>query len=164
MFRKWIVTFGGLGLLPAVPGTYASLGAAVIYYGLWKWLDGWARLIALGLSVAVVAIGQIFYAWAQNHFNDQDPRQYVLDEAAGQWLTLMLAPVTAHMFATIIMGFFLFRAFDVAKPFPINRLERIPGAAGVLLDDLAAGIGAAVVLWILVLTLGPALEIGGVTF
>jgi len=157
MFRKWLATFGGTGLLPGMPGTYASLAAVIIYYGLLRWLGESARIAAAVLAILVSLLGHTLYAWTQQYFKKQDPRQFVLDEVAGQWLTLLVAPSSPHVLATLAMGFFLFRAFDVAKPFPINRIERIRGYAGVLLDDLAAGLCSAAILWVLIRLVGPIL-------
>jgi phosphatidylglycerophosphatase A len=164
MWRKWAATFGGTGLLPVMPGTFASLAAAVIFLGLWYVLGEWARLAALLLTLPVTAAAWLTYPWAAEYFHDSDPRQCVLDEAVGQWLTLIMAPLAAHPVSSIAMGFFLFRAFDVAKPFPIDRLDRLHGFVGFYLDDAAAGLFAGVVLWAFVLIsgwlFGPAAVLG----
>ena len=160
--KKWIATFGGIGLLPAMPGTYASFAAAVIYYLLWLGLHDWTRLVAAALIVLAGGVTVALWPWTREHFKGPDPRQYVLDEAAGQWITLLFVPLgshPAHPAALVAVGFFLFRGFDVTKPYPISAIERIHGGWGVLLDDVAAGVYAGIGFWVLQLLsqllLGP---------
>ena len=154
--KKLVATFGGVGLLPGMPGTYASLVAAVIYYLLWLGLGNWALLVIAPLMLLASLLSITLWPWSKQHFKHEDPRQFVLDEVAGQWITLLFVPLMAgaahpYPLALIGAGFFLFRGFDVAKPYPISVLERLPRGWGVLLDDIVAGIFAGVGLWILVL-------------
>ena len=158
MFKKLTVTFGGLGLIPALPGTYASFAATLIYYGVWR-LAGEHTLPIMAVATFLCAILTAkSYLWARRIFGSDDPRQFVLDEVVGQWLTLLFVPASAHPVAYMAVGFFLFRAFDVAKPFPIDRIERIRGWAGVLFDDVAAaifaGVGLRVLVWLTALVTG----------
>ena len=159
MYRKWIITFGGLGLLPGVPGTYASLAAAVVYYLLWLWLGNWTVAVVLALSVLLSAALIAICPWALKFFSAKDPRPVVLDEVVGQWLTLLLVPLAAGPVSRIAMGFFLFRAMDVAKPWPLRRIERLPQGWGVLFDDVAGAVYAAIAVRLLILVtralLGP---------
>ncbi len=150
MFKKLTVTFGGLGLIPALPGTYASLGAALIYYAVWCAAGEHTLPIMAAATFLCAVLVAKTYPWARQIFATDDPRQFVLDEVVGQWLTLLFIPASPHTVAYMAVGFFLFRAFDVAKPFPIDRIERIRGWAGVLFDDVAAAIFAGVGLRILV--------------
>jgi phosphatidylglycerophosphatase A len=76
----------------------------------------------------------------------KDPQFVVIDEVAGQWITLIAAPIT---WKCLLAGFILFRAFDIVKPPPIRALERLPEGIGVVVDDVGAGIYAWVVLRIL---------------
>ncbi len=136
-----LATWFGAGYLPRFPGTWGSLAAlpfawAISFYG------GWPALAAA--SVIVFAIG----LWSAGVYirggNDQDPAQVVIDEVAGQWLTLIPAPLDPMFY---LLGFLLFRLFDIFKPWPVSWAERsFPGAAGVMLDDVAAGIYAGVIL------------------
>jgi len=155
--KKLLATFGGVGLLPGMPGTYASLGAAVIYYLLLRRFEQWTPLVVAALTVLAGWLTVVLWPWASDHFKKNDPRQYVLDEVAGQWGALLLVSPflsAVHPLLVIVAGFFLFRGFDVAKPYPINRLERLPRGWGVLLDDLAAGVYAGIGFWLLVLISG----------
>jgi len=148
--KKLVVTFGGLGLIPALPGTYASFAAALIYYGVWRLAGEHTRPIMAVATFLCAILTAKSYPWARRIFGSDDPRQFVLDEVVGQWLTLLFVPASAHPVAYMAVGFFLFRAFDVAKPFPIDRIERIRGWAGVLFDDVAAAIFAGVGLRVLI--------------
>lgn len=150
MWRKWVATFGGTGLLPAMPGTFASLAAAGLFLLLWWGFKDHTRLVVLALAVLVSIMARVTYPWARDYFQDNDPRPCVLDEVVGQWLTLLLAPLASHPISSVAAGFFLFRAFDVAKPFPINRVDRIKGFSGYYLDDVVAGLFAGIVLWMLI--------------
>ena len=147
--KKLVGTFGGIGLLPGMPGTYASFVAAVIFYLLWRAVGDAVRPIIVVLMLLVGVISLISWPWARDLFRQNDPRPFVLDEVVGQWLTLLFIPLTGHVVSFIAAGFFLFRGFDVAKPWPIRAVERIPGAWGTLLDDVAAGLYSAIGLWIL---------------
>jgi phosphatidylglycerophosphatase A len=147
MFRRWIVTFGGAGLLPAMPGTFGSLAAAIVFYLLCLVFRENVRWIVPALLVIAGAVGIALGRWAEDYFKAVDPRQFVLDEVVGQWLTLLFVPLSAlraHTLPSIAAAFFLFRAFDVAKPFPIRRIERLSGGWGIVLDDVAAAAYAGV--------------------
>jgi len=94
-----------------------------------------------------------FAIWAAGRhasaLGKEDPGSVVIDEVLGQWLTLAGA-TSLDAWPTWIAAFVLFRAFDIAKPFPVRRLEAIPGGAGIVLDDLGAGVYGALALWALV--------------
>ena len=162
MYRRWIVTFGGAGLLPAMPGTFGSLAAAIVFYLLWLAFGEATRWIVLALLLIVGAVGIGLGRWAEDYFKTVDPHQFVLDEVVGQWLTLLFVPrsmLSAHTLPSIAAAFFLFRAFDVAKPFPIRRIERLPAGWGIVGDDVAAavyaGIGFRFLSWVVSIALGP---------
>jgi len=150
---EWVVSGGGVGLLPAMPGTYASLVALVVFYAAWATARPWARISVAGLAVAAAVAGLLWCPWAQRHFGRRDPRQFVLDELVGQWVVLLLAPLGWHPLSSMVAAFFLFRAMDVAKPFPIRQVERLPAGWGVVLDDIAAALYAVVALRLLVLVI-----------
>jgi phosphatidylglycerophosphatase A len=99
----------------------------------------------MALAAAVVSLlGVWAAARAAAAYRREDPAQVVIDEVAGMWLTLAgAAQVNAPSLAA---GFVLFRLFDIWKPFPLRRLERLPGGWGVMADDLGAGLYAALVL------------------
>ena len=147
--RKFIVTCGYLGTLPIAGGTYGSAFAA----GVWLALVHWTQVSPLWFLPPLIVLSVLgclwLCPWAERHFGKTDPQAFVLDELAGQWLALLFVPVPAGIHPIWIAGasFFLFRVFDVAKPFPIRRLERLkPPGWGIVADDLLAGVYANVVL------------------
>jgi len=139
-----IATFLGLGYAPVAPGTAGSLGAVAVaalmirYRG---WLQGEFAL----LSVLALAPG----VWASHVFaaarGQEDPHEVVVDEAIGQWITLIGA--TTYNWKSILGGFLLFRLFDIWKPFPVRQAEKLPGGFGIVADDVLAGVYGALVLF-----------------
>ena len=137
-----LATWFGAGLSPRAPGTMGSLAALPF-----AWLIA-TYLGSLGLAVGV-ALVFIAGVWASGRYAKArgiaDPGAVVIDEVAGQWLTLILVPPSLTGYA---IGFALFRAFDIIKPWPISVLDRkIKGGLGVMLDDLAAGVLASLLTW-----------------
>ncbi|MCE2541870.1 MAG: phosphatidylglycerophosphatase A [Acidobacteria bacterium] len=138
-----LATCGWIGYVPFAPGTAGSL-VGLVCYGLVRLVGGdWTQL---GLLVAVVVAGVWSSAAAERHFGRTDPGAIVIDEVAGMLLTLLWLPVT---WAGVIAAFVLFRLFDIVKPFPVRRTERLGGGWGVMADDLAAGVYAHVALLLL---------------
>jgi phosphatidylglycerophosphatase A len=147
-----IATFGGLGdRLPAPGTTVGSLPPALLWFGLCVVLP------TPQLRIAVSAVGLVVFTivgiWSSEIEADRrqqtDPRPIVIDEAAGQWLTYLVAlpflPVVdpAQLAIFTAAGFFLFRFFDVVKVWPIKAFEKFGGGIGIVADDLAAGYFAA---------------------
>ena len=134
---EWIATWFGTGYLPTAPGTWGSLAALP---------PAWLIQVLFDVPGLLVATAAIFGCglWATAQYlrrsDESDPSAVVVDEVAGQWLTLLAAPPTIVGY---VSGFALFRLFDIVKPWPIRMIERrIPGAAGVMLDDILAGLYA----------------------
>lgn len=140
-FRSWadpvamaIATGGGCGYAPIAPGTWGSLPGLAIAWLLASWAGGWA--VAAG--AAVFAVVGIWAAGRAAELSDsKDPRHVVVDEIAGQLVTLAFVPLTPRV---LILGFLLFRVLDVWKPWPADRLENLPGGSGIMADDLMAGL------------------------
>ncbi|MCC7272780.1 MAG: phosphatidylglycerophosphatase A [Alphaproteobacteria bacterium] len=137
-----VATCGGIGLLPRAPGTWGSLAALPVGVALLL-VGGPVALAAAALVVLVagaVATDRLLAAGA-----DEDPSYVVADEVGGQWLALL--PATFDL-ATCTAAFLLFRAFDIAKPWPIGWIDRrCGGGTGAMLDDAVAGLAAALVLF-----------------
>jgi phosphatidylglycerophosphatase A len=140
----FVLSVCDLGFLPLVPGTWGSLAgvgiALLLPTGAWHLSIGIAVLAASALTVALGPA-------AQRAAGKEDPQQVVMDEVAGMLLTLLLVPGPSPLEAAC--GFAFFRAFDILKPPPARRLERLPGGWGILLDDLAAALYAMAALWAL---------------
>ena len=133
-----------LGYVPRGPGTAGSLGALAIAWGLHAYLGISGACIALfGVLLIAPAI------WAAGRMAkdtaSKDPQVVVIDEVVGQWMTL--AGASTLNWKSWLGAFLLFRAFDIWKPPPVRQTERIPGGAGIVLDDAMAGIYAALVLY-----------------
>jgi phosphatidylglycerophosphatase A len=126
----------GAGLSPLAPGTAGTLVAVALYLpafwagGLW-WAVAAAE-IAVVLLLSALSVPRILRATGL-----KDPQCVVIDEVAGMLVALAFAPPSL---LGMSVAFVLFRAFDIIKPFPVGRLEQLPGAWGVMMDDLAAGI------------------------
>jgi phosphatidylglycerophosphatase A len=135
---RLVASFGGAGLLPKAPGTWGSLAALAVGAGLLAvspWLLAWG---------AVVAIMAGFWA-IPRAAGEADPGWVVIDEVAGMWLTML--PLAAPSWLGLALAFALFRLLDITKPGPIGALDRWHGTAGVMCDDIAAGLVGAVFLW-----------------
>lgn len=143
----------GVGYLPLMPGTFGSLVGVGLFLFLVETTGGIVRLAAVFLSVIVIALGGI---WAASRTEKllglKDPGKVVVDEVAGQLLALMpLTFLTRNPPAlAVIVSFTLFRCFDIVKPYPAGRLERLRGGFGIMCDDLVAGAYAALVLAVIV--------------
>ncbi|MFW6162896.1 MAG: phosphatidylglycerophosphatase A [Planctomycetota bacterium] len=151
--REWAATCFYLGEFPFASGTAGSLGSVALYLVAAIWLKGlaltWCAGIA-GLVLAAVGIG--IGRWAQEFYKQRDPGEFVLDEAAGQMVALVAvtpAVLAAPAWQVALAAFFFFRFFDVVKLFPAGRAERLYAGWGIMMDDLIAGVQAAVVvgLW-----------------
>ena len=136
----FVATVAYCGYFPIAPGTVGSAAGLLVYLLVW-----WAQspLVEIGLIVAVFAAGTWAATEAERFFGGIDPGPVVIDEVLGMLITLAFMPVGL---ATAIAGFVLFRTFDVIKPYPANRLERLHGGIGVMADDAMAAVYANLVL------------------
>lgn len=143
-FARVIATWFCCGYFPKGPGTAGSLGALLAAWPIAA-LTGWNPLV----FAAVSAIALLPAIWAADRTARdtglKDPQTVVVDEVIGQWIALAGA-ATLHHWGWWLAAFLLFRAFDILKPPPVRALEKIPGGAGIVLDDVGAGIYAALVL------------------
>jgi len=134
-----IATWFGCGLVPKAPGTMGSLGAIPLYLLV-------ARQGRPGVAVAalvVTAVGVWAASVVARELGKKDPQIVVVDEVAGLLVTML--PMREVSWLAVVIGFALFRLFDVFKPWPVRKLEELPGGWGIVFDDIAAGIfGAAV--------------------
>ena len=128
----------GVGLLPKAPGTWGSLlGLLLVFLTRWNiWLYG-------GTCLALFLIGAWIYPLLKDP--DPDPQYVVIDEVCGIFVTFMAIPLT---WTAALLGFVLFRFFDVLKPFPVRLLERIPRYGGIMADDVGAGLYAWLILFL----------------
>ena len=129
----------GSGLAPVAPATVASLVAVVVYFFVPIAEDSPAlyALISAGFLVGIWATGSLTSP------TDPDPKLAVWDEFVGMWATCLLLPKTLPW---MVVAFLCFRVLDVWKPWPIRKLERLPGGLGIMADDLLAGLYGAALL------------------
>jgi phosphatidylglycerophosphatase A len=128
-----LATWFGAGKLPRAPGTWGSL-AALPFAWVITWWGGWPALAVA--IVLVFAVGVWAAGLEARRTGAQDPGSIVIDEIAGQWLTLLPAPLDPLAYA---VGFVLFRIADITKPWPASWADRkIKGGFGIMLDDLFA--------------------------
>jgi phosphatidylglycerophosphatase A len=151
---RWLlITSGGLGCSPWAPGTVGTLGGVALAVGLqaaWPALPQalWAWSIA---AAALFLWGSLQSAFVARTFGGQDPGKFVLDEVVGYLVTVTLAAGLAGRAPDGVdhaAAFFAFRVFDVLKLQPARKLEDLPGAWGIMADDVAAGVQAGLALWL----------------
>lgn len=134
----------GFGLSPKAPGTVGSLWGPPLAWGMQQsGLTGWSWGVA---AVLIILAGIPICDRAATQIGRKDPGQVVYDEIAAFTLVFAMVPVN---WLTGLAGFGLFRLFDISKPWPIRRFERLPGGWGIMLDDLIAAIYAGAALWLL---------------
>jgi phosphatidylglycerophosphatase A len=133
----WIATGLGSGLSPVAPGTVGAAVALIpAYYSVKAGLPAWTLpLIAAALFVPASRVAER----AGEYFGKSDPGAIVIDEVIGQWIALGAASL---IWQDWLAAFCLFRLFDIWKPFPIGRLERLRGGYGVVADDVGSGVCA----------------------
>ncbi len=148
---RLIATWFGVGLAPLAPGTVASLVALPIAWGLVAVSGSLGLALATALVFGLGALAAGTYATA---LGDGDPRSVVVDEVAGQWLSILpAAALPAPVFWHYALAFVLFRAADIAKPWPAGWIDRnLGGGMGIMLDDVAAGayaaLGLGLAIWV----------------
>lgn len=137
----WLVaTFFGVGWLKPGPGTYASAAAAAVWFaGAHAARSGMSSLsLATAIAAGITtAIGIPVSTIVAREAGREDPGFVVIDEVAGQWIALIaIRPDALHTLLALV----LFRIFDIIKPWPVRKLERLHGGTGIMLDDVAAGV------------------------
>ena len=144
----FIATVGYCGYFPFAPGTVGSAAGLVVYLLVW-----WAQspIVEVGLIVALFAVGIWAGTTSERYFGGIDPGPIVLDEVVGMLITLAFIPVSL---TGALVGFVLFRIFDVIKPFPARRLESLHGGLGVMADDAMAAIYANITLRLVIWAFG----------
>jgi phosphatidylglycerophosphatase A len=144
-----VATFFGAGLGKPGPGTWGSV-AAVLLWTAFAWgahPAGSSLLIALLAGIALsIGLGVPAATIAARESGRHDPGFVVIDEVAGQWIALLWSPVS---WRSALVALVLFRLFDITKPFPARQLEALPEGWGIVFDDVAAGLYALGVGWLL---------------
>ncbi len=137
---KLIATFFYLGYLPFGPGTMGSLAGILIYV-----CTKGNRPVYAGVVAILTLLGFLVVEKAQILFKEHDSRKIVIDEVCGMLLCFSFVPFN---YINLILGFALFRIFDITKPFPIKKIEALKGGAGIMLDDIMAAVYTNIILHI----------------
>jgi phosphatidylglycerophosphatase A len=141
----WLfATCFGCGYLRVAPGTAGSLAAILLAWPLSRLGFGPLHFLILAFALLYPSVRAASIVAAES--NRKDPQVVVIDEVLGQWLTL--AGALRFDLLTFALAFGLFRLFDIWKPPPIRLIEKIPGGAGIVLDDMMAGAYGALVLFL----------------
>ncbi len=147
LWATQVATFFATGHLKPGPGTWGSLATVIVWAlastGIPEASRTWAALIA---AAALTIIGIPAATRVARASGLKDPQFVVIDEVAGQLVALIAVPLA---WKTFLVGLILFRVFDIWKPFPIRRLERLPEGTGIVLDDLGAGLYALAIMHLL---------------
>ena len=145
MLNKFIVnlcTLFNLGFIKFMPGTFGSLISLPIGYIILKLFGFWIFILIITLLLAISYYAITEYLIAKK---SKDPKEIIIDEFIGQFIALIFIPDTI---LGLLASFLLFRFFDITKLYPVNKAEKIPGAIGVLADDVVAGLMTACIIMI----------------
>lgn len=138
-----LASFGYAGFAPIAPGTVGSAAALLLFFPLRGTGSTAVELAAAG----VLFFGGVWSAGlTEQHLGVEDPGPVVVDEVVGMLVSLLWVPAT---WPAVLAAFVAFRAFDVVKPWPANRLERLHGGWGIMADDVGAGVYANLTMQIL---------------
>jgi phosphatidylglycerophosphatase A len=140
ILSRIVATFFGSGFCPIAPGTAASFLTALIYMFFLSGLPGPAQALVIA---AVFVAGVPAASRYSTELGQKDPGRIVIDEACGQLIALFMLPPDP---VSVASAFFIFRIFDIIKPYPIKKLEGFPRGWGIMADDVGAGLASALVL------------------
>ncbi len=143
-----IASAGGVGFLRPASGTWGSLIPFLVALPIALLGPQFGPVCLAVVAGLAIVLGLLTAGLAARLLGRGDPSQVVIDEVAGQAVTLALLPVAVweHQAGSgLLLGFVMFRVFDIAKPWPIGWLERLPGSLGIMADDVAAGLVAGLI-------------------
>lgn len=139
-----LATWFGCGYFPWGPGTVGTL-AAVLMAAAANYYLGSGRITFVIATVMLLPVGIWSATQTERLLQREDPGLVVIDEVLGLWVTLLGA--TRLNWKSFLAAFVLFRIFDIWKPWPVRKLEALPEGTGIIADDLAAGVYAAIILY-----------------
>lgn len=149
--RRLGASLFGIGFIPAAPGTLGSAATVgAIWYLSQRFPEQFStnhHLLWWAGCIVLVAISIFLATDAKATFGKDDPGPIIIDEVAGQFITFFMVPLSMR---TLIVGFFLFRFFDIIKPFPVHTMEDMEGGVGVTMDDVIAGVYANICLMLII--------------
>ena len=143
-WAELVATFFGIGRLRPGPGTWGSAATILLWWLITRWIPPyWQPWTAALLALLAVAAGIPAATRVSRASGSKDPQWVVIDEVAGQLIALIAVPIS---WKSLLLGFILFRGFDIVKPPPLRRLEQLPEGVGIVVDDVGAGLYALVVM------------------
>ena len=138
LWARAVATFFGVGRLHPGPGTWGSLSTVLVWAAIaWSLPTSWRIPANISLAALAIAAGIPAATRVARASGKKDPQFVVIDETAGQLITLIGAPLS---WKSYLAGFILFRVFDILKPPPVRQLEKLPEGTGIVVDDVAAGV------------------------
>ncbi|HEV8048872.1 MAG TPA: phosphatidylglycerophosphatase A [Terriglobales bacterium] len=144
LWAKLVATFFGIGLLRPGPGTWASAATVLVWWSASSGINPyWQPASAASLAFVSVLVGIPAATRMCRATGLKDPQFVVIDEVAGQLIALIAVPVS---WKSMLLGFILFRGFDIVKPPPVRQLEHLREGIGIVLDDVAAGLYALIIM------------------
>lgn len=130
-----------IGYIPGAPGTYGSLFALLL-------ISQFEILTNIFSIILFILIGLVFSTLMEKQSKKRDDQRIIIDEFAGMLITFYLVPIN---FLYLVLGFVLFRLYDIFKPYPIKKLQKLPAGWGIMVDDILAGLYARIVLYIIII-------------
>lgn len=144
LWAKLVATFFGTGLLRPGPGSWGSAATVLLWSILSGWINPhWQAAATMSLAATAILIGIPAATHMARATGLKDPQFVVIDEVAGQLITLIAVPAS---WKSMLLGFILFRGFDIVKPPPVRQLEHLPEGFGIVIDDVGAGLYALVIM------------------
>jgi phosphatidylglycerophosphatase A len=144
LWAKLVATFFGAGLLHPGPGSWGSAATVLVWRLLSSWINShWQPAATILLAAAAILIGIPAATLMARATGLKDPQFVVIDEVAGQLITLIAVPLS---WKSMVLSFILFRGFDIVKPPPVRQLEKLPEGTGIVLDDVGAGLYALIMM------------------
>lgn len=144
--RVWLAVGLGTGLSPFAPGTFGTILGLPLVWGLSSL--GVIGFWLIPVTILLFAVGVPICSSGAKHFERKDPPWVVFDEIAAFPILYILSPFTI---TTAILGFIIFRFFDILKPWPIKRFEKLAGGVGIMIDDSLAAVHSMIVLKIILM-------------
>ena len=141
---KYLATLGFIGYIPVASGTFGTLAAFAVFILLKP-----SFLVHAVILLLIIPVGLISSHIAERVLNEKDSRYIVVDEFCGYFFSVLLIPFSLSY---ALAAFFLFRFFDILKPFPMRKMENLKGGIGIMADDIMAGLYTNVILqiWIII--------------
>jgi phosphatidylglycerophosphatase A len=146
LWAKLVATFFGAGLLHPGPGSWGAAATVLLWWLLSRGIAlNWQPVAAALLAALAILVGIPAATHMARATGLKDPQFVVIDEVAGQLITLIAVPVS---WKSLLLGFILFRGFDIVKPPPVRQLEHLPEGIGIVIDDVGAGLYALAIMQI----------------